>query len=175
MLIVSPGCLANCLYINVACRVNTFANKVRVGKDSAGKDQFHPVHEYRDTVKNIYTDVFLKSLAFKEFQERTGRETLSFSKFKEGAFKCPCIQLPKMRVCVDEVETEFAELTKTFESRLRRRPAVDFCCLACVDQDMEKERLGKGEYCCVIYYSLKYFILLFHLYYPAFRLLPSFC
>ena len=128
-------------------RVNTFANKVNIGKNSEGIDQYHPVHEYRDTVKNIYADDFLKSQAFKDFRERTGRATISFSKFKEGAFKCPCIQPPKMKACVDEIETEFNEFTKAFESKLRRRPATEFCCIACVEQDMEKERLGEGKDC----------------------------
>lgn len=146
---------------NMLRRVNTFANKVKVGTDSEGRYLYHPVHEYRDSVKNIYADDFLKSQAFKDFQERTGRATLSFSKFKEGAFKCPCIQAPKMKVCVDEIETEFNELTKTFESKLRRRPATEACCIACVEQDMEKERLGEGEFCYVnLYFTRKCSIIL---------------
>lgn len=92
-------------------RVNTFGNKVKCGKDKNGNDIFHPIHEYNDTLKNIYADDFKESIAFEEFCKRTGRTDISYSKFREGALKCPCIQQPTMRVCVDEIETSFTELT----------------------------------------------------------------
>lgn len=124
------------------CRVNTFSPKVHVGKGV-----FHPVHEYCDTMKNIYHNDFLKSAEFKAFQERTGRETLGFRKFKEGCFMCPCIQQPKMRVCVDETETSFNELTKTLASALRRRPVTAAtCCKACESQAAQKLALGNSKY-----------------------------
>jgi hypothetical protein len=37
--------------------VNTFGNKIKVGKD-----KFHPVHEYCDSLKNIYQDDFKNSI-----------------------------------------------------------------------------------------------------------------
>ena len=125
--------------------MNTFAPKVPLADGS-----YHPVHEFCDTVKNIYNDDFLKSPEFAAFKERTKRDTICFSLFKRGATMCPCIQKPKMRVCVDEVETAFNELTKTLASMLRRQPAVikgaPAYCRACEVQAARKEELGLSKH-----------------------------
>ena len=120
--------------------MNTFAAKVKVGDNC-----YHPVHEYRDTVKNIFLDDFLNSKAFEEYKEESGRDTISFSKFKEGAFMCPCIRAPKARVCVDEIETGFNELTKSLENILRQQAATEYdCCPACAMETAKKEGNPEG-------------------------------
>jgi hypothetical protein len=104
---------------------------------------FHPIHEYSDTLRNIYMDDFKASDQFKEFQKRTGRNSISFTKFSEGAKQCPCIQEPGMRVCVDEVETVFGELTTTLANINRKNTTV--CeCEFCKNEDIKKEELGAG-------------------------------
>jgi hypothetical protein len=97
------------IYI-VYCRINTFGTKVKVGVDDHGEIIEHAVHEYHDTLKNIYLGDFKQSDEFEEYCRRSGKADISFSKFKEGALLCPCIREPTMRVCVDEIETGFSEL-----------------------------------------------------------------
>ena len=125
-------------------RVNTFASKVKLPN---GK--FHPVHEYHDTLMNIYLDEFLNSDELKLYQETTGKNTISYTTFIKGAFMCPCIKAPKMRVCVDEIETSFSELAKCLQDISRRKPATDcFCCEACSVLQAERTKVGdKGMIC----------------------------
>jgi hypothetical protein len=85
------------------CRINTFGKKVKVGKDSCGHDIFHPVHEYSNTLNDIYTSEFLESEEYEAMLVVSGRSSISFTKFREGALMCKCIQPPTMRVCVDEI------------------------------------------------------------------------
>lgn len=59
------------------CRVNTFEKRVIVGKDDAGRNKYHSVHEYTDTLKNMYTE-FLGSTEFAAFTRRTGRILFDF-------------------------------------------------------------------------------------------------
>jgi hypothetical protein len=122
------------------CRVNTFSAKVKVAEGV-----YHPVHEYRDTVRNIYNDDFLHSAEYRSLLEEHDRDSISFSKFKEGAFMCPCIRSPKSRVCVDEVETGFSELTKCLENLLRQHSVTEYdCCSACAAESVKKELNPEG-------------------------------
>lgn len=124
------------------CRVNTFGNKIKVGPKS-----YHAVHEYHDTLKNIYLDDFKNSVEFKDFQQRTGRSSLSYTKFLEGALMCPCIRAPVMRVCVDEAETAFNEVVKTLnnvrkKNRNQRRPECK--CKFCQNEAEKMATLPPG-------------------------------
>lgn len=92
------------------CRLNTFGAKVKVGTDINGLDIEHAVHEYHDTLQNIYLGDFMESEEFAKFCQRSGKTGISFSKFVEGALQCPCIQAPKMRVCVDELKLDLVNL-----------------------------------------------------------------
>ena len=65
-------------------------------------------------MKNIYLGDFKQSEFFNEYCAQSGKSDISFSKFKQGAFMCPCIQEPTMRVCVDEVETGMAKLLSNY-------------------------------------------------------------
>ena len=58
----------------------------------------------------------------------------------EGALSCPCIRKPTMRVCVDEIETEFTELTLTLKTILQRS-RVKCECDFCVGEAKRKEEL----------------------------------
>jgi hypothetical protein len=69
----------------ITCKVNTFGSKVKVGIDERGKVIEHAVHEYHDTLKNIYLGEFKQSDDFEEYCGRTGNTDISFSKFKECA------------------------------------------------------------------------------------------
>ena len=125
--------------------MNTFGNKIKIGPD-----KYHAMHEYHDTLKNIYLDDFLNSVDFEEYCARTGRTSVSYGKFLEGALMCPCIREPVMRVCVDEVETAFNELTKTLSNvrkanRTQRRPACT--CVFCKNEATKKEELPDGGMC----------------------------
>jgi hypothetical protein len=122
--------------------VNTFGNKIKVGKD-----KFHPVHEYCDSLKNIYQDDFKNSIEFQEFVERTGITTVSYGKCVEGALSCPCIREPVWRVCVDEVETGFNEIVTTLNNtrksnRSKRKPTC--ICSFYVTQAIEKVNHAAG-------------------------------
>lgn len=121
--------------------MNTFSGKVKVADDT-----YHAVHEYHDTLKNIYLDDFLSSREFEEFVARTGKTSVSFTKFKEGALMCPCIREPVMRVCVDEVETAFNEVVRTLHNirKSRWNRNRDECeCQFCTHEAVKKERLGE--------------------------------
>ena len=105
---------------------------------------YHPIHEYNDKLRNIFLDDFKHSLEFQLFVERTGRTSISYSKFLEGALKCPCIREPQMRVCVDKIETVFSEFTKTLAKikfNNRRKCTCDFC----VEQARREELYGIGK------------------------------
>ena len=122
--------------------MNTFGNKVKVAPDV-----YHPIHEYHDTLKNIYIDDFKNSVEFQEFKGRTGRSSISYTKFLEGALKCPCIRAPVMRVCVDEIETAFNEMAKTLnnvrkKNRNQRRPACR--CQFCQNEAVKMAALPAG-------------------------------
>lgn len=120
-------------------RVNTFGNKVKVGEN-----EYHAVHEYNDSLRNIFLDDFKHSLEFDMFCKRTGRKSLSYSKFVEGALSCPCIREPTMRVCVDKIETMFTELTTTLAKvNFNNRKTCN--CKACANQAKLKEAYGKGN------------------------------
>ena len=82
-------------------------------------------------MKNIYFDDFLNSEEVRPFKEWTGRDSISFSKFKEGVFMGPCIRAPKSRVCVYESVTE------------------DDCCPACAAEAAKKEENSEGV--CVLF------------------------
>lgn len=144
--------------------MNTFCSKVRVSEKNAPTAEYHAVHEYNDTLKNIFADEFLNSIEFQDFVERTGKQSISFSKFLEGACACPCIRAPVMRVCVDEVETAFNELVKTLNNirkrnRNQRRP--ECACLFCQNEAAKKNSLGSGKFLSIIYFT--FFSLLIHL------------
>jgi hypothetical protein len=109
------------------------------------KDVFHPVHEYNDTLKNIYMDDFKASPEYKLFQEKTGRKSISYSMFVRGAKMCKCIKEPTMRVCVDEIETVFAELTTTLANLNRSNTTVCLCPF-CRLEDKKKKELGEGKH-----------------------------
>ena len=78
------------------------------------------------------------------FKKKTGRSTIGYTKFREGALLCKCIKKPTMRVCVDEIETEFTELTATLKTILRssREKCI---CEFCAFEDVKKNKLGDGE------------------------------
>lgn len=127
-------------FMHAYCRVNTFGGKVKVAEET-----YHAVHEYQDTLKNIYLDDFQSSRELEDFVARTGKTSVSFTKFKEGALMCPCIRAPVMRVCVDEVETAFNEVVKTLHNigKKRWKRNRDDCeCPFCTREAVEKERLG---------------------------------
>lgn len=108
-------------------RVNTFGKKILVDKV---KQIYHPPHEYTDLLQNIYHHDFLESAEYRKFQRENNGTTIGYSIFKRGATRCPCIQAPSMRVCVDEVETEFAELlhsVKKYYSKHQDRCKCSFC------------------------------------------------
>ena len=122
---------------------------MKVSPKDAPKAVYHAVHEYNDTLKNIYADEFLISVEFRDLVQKFGKTSISFSKFAEGACMCPCIRAPVMRVCVDEVETAFNELVKTLNNvrkrnRNQRRPKCE--CLFCRNEAAELERLGSGKF-----------------------------
>lgn len=123
-------------------RVNTFGNKVQVAPGV-----YHAIHEYHDTLKNIYMDDFKNSVEFKELKERTGRSSISYSTFLKGALKCPCIRQPVMRVCVDEIETAFNEVVATLnnvrkKNRNQRRPECK--CKFCENEAAKEAALPPG-------------------------------
>lgn len=133
-------CANNVLII--VCRVNTFGSKIKVTENV-----YHAVHEYHDTLKNIYLDEFQCSVEFQDFVAKTGKTSVSFGKFLEGALSCPCIKAPVMRVCVDEVETAFNEVVKTLnnvrkKNRTQRKP--ECLCVFCVNEAAKKEQLDEG-------------------------------
>lgn len=110
---------------------------------------YHPVHHLSDTLMNLYQDEFRSSEEYAEFRRRTGRESISFSKFAEGATRCKCIQMPKQRYCVDEVETEFGEIAIAMHNVLKA--SREQCeCSFCVHERNKKRDLGKGNH----YYQL---------------------
>lgn len=121
-------------------RVNTFGNKIKVAPDV-----YHPVHEYNDKLRNIFLDDFKHSMEFKLFMERTGRTSISYSKFLEGALRCPCIREPQMRVCVDKVETMFSEVSKTL-AKIRFNNRILCCCNFCIEQKIMEEVHGTGTF-----------------------------
>ena len=53
--------------------MNTFGNKVRVGNNI-----YHPIHEYNDTLKNIYLDDFRHSEEFKLTCTDSGRTNITY-------------------------------------------------------------------------------------------------
>ena len=118
-----------------------------MGKDKDHKPIEHPIHEYHDTLKNIYLGDFMQSQEFQEWRRVSGKDTISFSKFVEGALKCRCIQQPSMRVCVDEVETGFAELVFMMKEIMRRSPTKrKDCCAFCRNEEARKADLGTGDF-----------------------------
>jgi hypothetical protein len=121
------------------CRVNTFANKVEVAPEV-----YHPVHEYQDTLKNIYLDDFKTSAEYKLFQKKTGKTNISFTTFYRGVKVCPCIRQPTMRVCVDEIETVFSEFTSSMKN-IYRASSILCDCGFCKSEDTKREDLGEGE------------------------------
>lgn len=126
----------------INCRVNTFGSKVKVGED-----RYHAVHEYTDTLKNIYMDDFRNSIEFQNFAQRTGRSSVSYGLFLKGALSCKCIKAPVMRVCVDEVETAFNEMVKSVNNvrkanRAQRKPPCP--CMFCINLAAEEERHEAG-------------------------------
>jgi hypothetical protein len=123
--------------------VNTFGSKILVGKD-----KYHARHEYHDTLKNIYLDDFQNSIEFQDFVQRTGKTSVSFRTFVDGALMCPCIKEPVMRVCVDETETAFNEYAKALNNirkkcRTQRRPPCQ--CQFCINEAARKERLEEED------------------------------
>lgn len=132
------------LHVIYVCvrRVNTFASKVKIGKD-----KYHAVHEYQDTLKNIYLDEFLTSMEFQDFARRTGKTSISYGIFLKGALMCPCIRAPVMRVCVDETETAFNELVHSLnkvrkKSRSLRKPECE--CGFCNNEKVKKNACEAG-------------------------------
>lgn len=103
-------------------------------------------HEYTDLLQNIYRDDFFNSVDYKNFQKKNKNRTVSLSKFLDGATKCPCIRTPKMRTCVDEVETNMAE--SIFCIRQLQRKHLDCSCSFCTNCANAK-KLGIEE--CLFY------------------------
>ena len=140
-------CITDLAYAYCACilfyRLNTFGPKLKVGTNDHGDPIEHHVHEYHDTLKNIYLGDFKESDEFEEYCRTSGKQDLSYSKFLEGALMCPCIQEPAMRVCVDEIETGFGELVYTMKETLRRsRTKRQLCCAFCRKEEIRKEEQG---------------------------------
>jgi hypothetical protein len=105
----------------------------------------HPIHEYHDTLKNIYLGDFKQSDHFEQYCRESGKTDISFSIFKRGALMCRCIQQPAMRVCVDEIETGFSELVFLLKNILRRNKTLrKDCCAFCRQEEENKEELGEG-------------------------------
>ena len=141
----------NCYVLyDFTVRVNTFGKKVKIGTVD-GIDQYHAQHEYTDTLKNIYAQDFKDSVEYEDFCRDTGRDGISYSKFKEGVRLCPCISEPTMRVCVDELETGFTELTECLSSILRRSARTPCECGFCESEARKKEELKKGEKAAVLF------------------------
>jgi hypothetical protein len=135
-------------------RINTFGTKVIVGTNEDGTPIYHPIHEFGDTLWNIYLEDFKRSKEFAELCRQTGRTTISFSKFREGALACPCIRQPTMRVCVDETETAFSELTYCLKEIQRRSQNVCACGFCTNEQRREDEEEGIKYFLCIIYHLL---------------------
>lgn len=115
-----------------------------VGKDAYGHDIYHPIHEYNNTLKDIYLGEFMESEIYEEMLKNSGRSSISFTIFREGALKCKCIQPPTMRVCVDEIETAFSELVYCLKE-IRRRSRGKCTCQFCLDETVKEESQGEGE------------------------------
>lgn len=124
-------------------RINTFGKKVKIGVDERGEPIFHPIHEYINTLKEMYID-FLDSSEHDNLLRITGRESIGFTTFKEGALSCKCIQAPVMRVCVDEVETGFSEMVYALK-KLKRRSHVQCNCAFCEGEAIKEEAEGNGK------------------------------
>ena len=136
--------MLNNLFVVVCCRINTFGARTTVGTDKDGNKIEHAVHEYHDTLKNIYLDDFKQSEQYEMFCRDSGKKEIGFTLFKEGALSCSCIQEPTMRVCVDEVETGFSELIYSMKEILRRsRTACE--CLFCRNEKTKREELKEGK------------------------------
>ena len=100
-------------------------------------------------------DDFKTSEEYEAYCRRTGRTSISFSIFCEGALKCKCIRKPSMRVCVDEVETGFTELVTTLRNIQRSSRAI--CdCRFCQNENRKKDTLGQGK--CNVALQLNIFI-----------------
>ena len=97
--------------------MNTYGQKIFVGKDKAGIRQHHFPHEYSNTLYDIYLHDFLLSDEYAYLKKSHKGDSISFSTFKLGALQCPCIREPTMRVCVDEIETGFNEILKSLQDR----------------------------------------------------------
>jgi hypothetical protein len=141
-------------FVAIDYRVNTFGAKVKVGKDERGDDLFHAPHEYTDTLKNIYLSDFKESVEYAAYRERSGGKDLGYSKFKEGVHLCPCVGEPKMRVCVDELETGFAEMVECLKTILRRSSRMPCDCGFCTAEAQKEEELGKGILKCEMHYII---------------------
>ena len=125
-------------------RYNTFEKKVNTGEtDSNGKPIKHYPHEYCDTLISIYSNEFLESSEFAILTNVLKRDSISFTVFVNGATKCPCVQQPKMRICVDEVETGFFELLRTLKNRRKLKAAACLCNFCFSETQLkEKNQLG---------------------------------
>jgi hypothetical protein len=105
---------------------------------------YHPIHEYQDTLQNIYLGDFKESPQFQSYCQEHDQTDISFSIFREGALKCRCIKEPTMRVCVDEIETGFAEMVNNLKEMSRRR-RVSCECNFCQSEMQRKVELGEGN------------------------------
>ena len=117
-------------YMHDYCRVNTFDNKVLVGKDCMGNKIYHAKHEYSDVLDNVYENDFLLSEEYKKFQMKNGNRTIGRTKFFLNATKCECISRPNLRACVDEIEVNMAEAITALRSihRSNQQCSCMFCC-----------------------------------------------
>ena len=127
---------------------------MKVGKDAQGEDVFHAPHEYSDTLKNIYLSDFKESVEYAAYLERSGKTDFGYSKFKQGVHLCPCVGEPKMRVCVDELETGFSEMTECLKGILRRSSRVACECGFCTAEALKQDELGKGKLKFEIYHII---------------------
>lgn len=125
------------------CRINTFERKIEVGTDESGDRIFHPIHEYTDTLENIYRRDFCESKEYKEFRERNDNREIGFTKFFLAATKCPCIRTPSLRSCVDEVEVNLSESIATLKSL--HRANQDCACNFCGKMREKKAKKRGGE------------------------------
>ena len=130
-------------YMHDYCRMNTFANNVKVGYDSDGKPIFHRPHEYTDILENIYKLDFLHSTENKMYQLENSGKNIGFSKFKEGATRCPCIRKPTLRACVDELEVNIAESLNALRMLKRSKRGSACSCQFCKTFAAGKKFKGK--------------------------------
>ena len=91
----------------------------------------------------MYLD-FLTSEEFDSLKRIQNIESISYSTFLRGALMCPCIKPPKLRFCVDELETEVNELLNALH--IRRKTIKGEClCAFCTEEKDKEEAKPRGN------------------------------